>query len=87
MQTATVLGLAGSLICVVTFAWMRRWLFAAGYLCSVTYIVLDKVYRPAFVPPRAGEMFSLLFFACVVAECYRIWREKAARKLASVEPH
>jgi hypothetical protein len=64
---------------------MRRWLFATAYLCCVTYIVLDKAIRPAFMPPLAVDMFAFLSFACVVGECYRIWRAKAPGKRAFVE--
>ncbi|MFC0169908.1 hypothetical protein ACFFKC_17635 [Pseudoduganella danionis] len=77
MQFATILGIAGCSVAMVSFAWHKKWLPALAYAFGLSYIIFDKVY-PSLLPDYLVIGFSVTFLALALIFC---WQAYSSRKI------
>lgn len=77
MHFATILGIAGCSIAMVSFAWQKKWLPSLAYVFGLSYLIFDKVY-PSLLPDYLVLGFSVAF---LVLALIFFWQAFSSRRV------
>lgn len=70
MHFATILGIVGCAVAMVSFAWQKKWLPSLAYACGLSYMIFDKVY-PSLLPDYLVIGFSVAFLVLALIFCWQ----------------
>ncbi len=78
MHFATILGIAGSTVAIMCFAWQKKWLPTLAYAFALSYIIFDKVY-PSVLPDYLVIGIAAMFLVLALIFC---WQAYSSRKVS-----